>query len=91
MISMSKLSMLLIGLLCLSSVLVTGQSAERANRNTLPFYGDSRPWTRWWWFASMIQKNDIADNLSWLKENGFGGVEIAWVYPLNRFNKNDTT
>jgi alpha-L-rhamnosidase len=48
------------------------------------FYNDSKPWTRWWWFASMIDKASIADNLAWLKENGFGGVEVAWVYPLNR-------
>jgi hypothetical protein len=51
------------------------------------FYTDSRPWTRWWWFASEIKKEDLADNLVWLKKNGFGGVEIAWVYPLNRMKK----
>jgi hypothetical protein len=50
-------------------------------------YNDSRPWTRWWWFASMIDRASVADNLSWLKNNGFGGVEIAWVYPLNRMKK----
>ena len=38
----------------------------------------------------MITKADIKDNLVWLKSNGFGGVEIAWVYPLNRKEK-DTT
>ena len=48
---------------------------------------DSRPWTRWWWFASLISKADISDNLVWLKNNGFGGVEVAWVYPLNRMKK----
>lgn len=48
------------------------------------FYADSRPYTRWWWFASLIKEEDIRDNLDWLRENGFGGVEIAWVYPLNR-------
>jgi len=51
------------------------------------FYSDSRPWTRWWWFASEIKKEDISDNLIWLQKNGFGGVEIAWVYPLNRMKK----
>lgn len=50
-------------------------------------YSDSRPWTRWWWFATEIDKASIEDNLSWLKSNGFGGVEIAWVYPLNRMKK----
>lgn len=51
----------------------------------------SKPYTRYWWFASEIKKEDVKWNLDWLKENGFGGVEIAWVYPLNRNNKNDTS
>jgi hypothetical protein len=29
----------------------------------------------------------VEDNLVWLKNHGFGGVEIAWVYPLNRMQK----
>ncbi len=44
---------------------------------------DSRPYTRWWWFASEIRREDIAAQLDWLKAHNFGGVEIAWVYPLN--------
>ena len=45
-------------------------------------YNNSKPATRWWWFADFIKKEDISFQLDWLKENGFGGVEIAWVYPL---------
>lgn len=56
-----------------------------------PFELTSRPYIRYWWFASTIKKEDIRYNLNWLKENGFGGVEIAWVYPLNRFNPLDKT
>ncbi|MDT8400574.1 MAG: glycosyl hydrolase [Bacteroidales bacterium] len=43
----------------------------------------SKPFARYWWFASEIKKEDIRYNLNWLKEKGFGGVELAWVYPLN--------
>jgi hypothetical protein len=50
-------------------------------------YSSSKPLTRWWWFASEIQKKDVASQLDWLKANGFGGVEVAWIYPLNRMNK----
>jgi len=63
----------------------------KSDANILPGnsqpYEDSRPWTRWWWFASTIDETSVADNLVWLKNNGFGGVEIAWVYPLNRMKK----
>ena len=60
---------------------------DQPDLSTSRFYTNSRPWTRWWWFAAEIQKMDLADNLIWLKKNGFGGVEIAWVYPLNRMKK----
>jgi len=56
-----------------------------------PFNDSAKPYTRYWWFASMISEEDVKYNLDWLKANGFGGVEIAWVYPLNRFNPEDTT
>jgi hypothetical protein len=49
--------------------------------------GNNKPYTRWWWFASEIKENDIREQLDWLKSNGFGGVEIAFVYPLNRMIK----
>lgn len=52
---------------------------------------NDKPYSRYWWFASQISENDVRYNLNWLQSNGFGGVEIAWVYPLNRFNPKDTS
>ena len=51
------------------------------------FYPSSKPCTRWWWFATEIRKPDIKYQLDWLKSMNFGGVEIAWVYPLYRYQK----
>jgi len=73
--------------------------SARANPGTLqenrsrkePFGGISAPYARYWWFASLIQKEDIQSNLDWLKKNGFGGVEIAWVYPLNARDQSNTS
>lgn len=45
------------------------------------FFKSSKPYTRWWWFASAITQEDIDAQLQWLKDNNFGGVEIAWLYP----------
>lgn len=42
-----------------------------------------KPYARWWWFSGPIEPDDIRHQLDWLKANGFGGVEIAWVYPLD--------
>jgi hypothetical protein len=44
----------------------------------------ARPFTRWWWFSGPIQIEAIVAQLQWVRANGFGGVEIAWVYPLER-------
>lgn len=46
------------------------------------FYKSSKPYTRWWWFSGEIKEEAITFQLDWLKRNNFGGVEIAWVYPL---------
>ncbi|HJW28659.1 MAG TPA: glycosyl hydrolase [Saprospiraceae bacterium] len=51
------------------------------------FYPNSKPCTRWWWFATKIKKEDIRYQLNWMKQMNFGGVEIAWVYPLYRYQK----
>ncbi|MEI6680999.1 MAG: glycosyl hydrolase [Bacteroidota bacterium] len=83
---------ILISAILLLTLMISAKSQEKATR-IMPglasshIYVDARPWTRWWWFASVIDKASVADNLGWLKNNGFGGVEIAWVYPLNRMKK----
>ena len=48
------------------------------------FYKTSKPCTRWWWFASEIDETEIESQLDWLRDKGFGGVEIAWIYPPGR-------
>jgi hypothetical protein len=42
-----------------------------------------QPYTRWWWFSGPISKSAIRRQLRWVPDNGFGGVEVAWVYPLD--------
>ena len=57
-------------------------SACRPQAQDPALYASGRPYTRWWWFASEIDVNDVRDQLVWLRDHGFGGVEIAWVYPM---------
>lgn len=44
-------------------------------------YASAKPWTRWWWFAGEVPEADIVRQLDWVAANGFGGVELAFVYP----------
>ncbi|NNE13635.1 MAG: hypothetical protein HKN51_01580 [Saprospiraceae bacterium] len=55
------------------------------HESALPYYPTTKPGTRWWWFATKIKESDIRHQLDWVKTNNFGAVEIAWVYPLYRY------
>ena len=44
-------------------------------------FPDSRPFTRWWWLKGPFNKADIKAQLAWMKQQGFGGVELAWIFP----------
>ncbi len=46
-----------------------------------PMFTTSKPFARWWWFSGKIVHGEIDEQLDWFAKNGFGGVEIAWVYP----------
>ncbi|MCB0734814.1 MAG: hypothetical protein KDC76_09540 [Bacteroidetes bacterium] len=61
--------------------------AKPESDNRPSYYPTSKPIARWWWFATDVQNSDIAHQLNWAKDMNFGGVEIAWVYPLHRFNR----
>ncbi|MEO0161885.1 MAG: glycosyl hydrolase [candidate division WOR-3 bacterium] len=45
-------------------------------------YKNSRPYVRWWWFSGRIDPEVIKYQLDWCKKNNFGGVELAFMYPL---------
>ncbi|MBL0174039.1 MAG: hypothetical protein IPP94_02035 [Ignavibacteria bacterium] len=68
-------------LLLLVVVLLSSAAAQQRD-GVVPREYAQRPLTRWWWFASVIDTNDVAAQLDWVERSGFGGVEIAWVYPL---------
>ena len=81
-----NLTKLLIVLLILISASNLSAQEKAERQSQFPEFS-SKPYARYWWFASKIKEDDVRFNLDWLKAHGFGGVEVAWVYPLNRFNK----
>ncbi len=54
------------------------------DRTAASYYRSCKPLTRWWWFAAEIGVKDVEEQLDWVKANDFGGVEIAWIYPVGR-------
>ena len=41
---------------------------------------EMKPWTRWWWPASAVDKENLTRELSAYAEAGLGGVEITPIY-----------
>lgn len=39
-----------------------------------------RPWTRWWWMGSAVDRAGLTAELEALRAAGFGGVEITPIY-----------
>ena len=40
------------------------------------------PMMRWWWFGPSVQRAELDRELTAMARAGFGGVEVAYVYPL---------
>jgi len=62
-------------------------STDAEEPEVVSFYPSAKPCTRWWWFATEIKKPDIKHQLDWAKDHNFGGVEVAWIYPLYRYQR----
>ncbi|MEZ2346177.1 glycosyl hydrolase [Terriglobus sp. RCC_193] len=43
---------------------------------------DARPMVRWWWFGPAVTKEEIGREIDQMHAGGFGGFELASVYPL---------
>ena len=41
---------------------------------------EMKPWTRWWWLGSAVDKPNLSRDIKLLDEAGFGGVEVTPIY-----------
>ena len=41
---------------------------------------ENKPWTRWWWFGSAVDKPNLTRELEAIAAADFGGVEITPIY-----------
>ena len=48
----------------------------------------AKPWTRWWWMGSAVDKKNLRKNLIALDKAGIGGVEITPIYGVKGEEKN---
>jgi hypothetical protein len=76
------IAVLLIGLSSVAGVCDPGPASQRpaTEEAWLPITAECKPWTRWWWLGSAVDKKNVTRSLEEFKQAGFGGVEITPIY-----------
>lgn len=68
-------------LISLSSILLLSNCSSNETLSPWPEINKTtKPWTRWWWLGSAVEKAEIRKTLLAFHEAGLGGVEIACIY-----------
>jgi hypothetical protein len=60
-----------------------GAGAERGQAAALAWprvTSQSKPWTRWWWLGSAVNRRDLSDVLAKYEAAGLGGLELTPIY-----------
>lgn len=52
-----------------------------------PISNTTKPWIRWWWEGSAVNKKDLTRNLQQFQQAGLGGVEITPIYGIHGYEK----
>jgi hypothetical protein len=83
-----KQPILIFALALMLAITFTSSCVKKSNDAqdgfSITAYDSGKPYTRWWWHAMKFTEADLRDQLVWLRDNGFGGVEISFIYPVNR-------
>lgn len=72
-------------LVLLSSCATLGRAAETPALGWPQVTRDNKPWTRWWWPGSAVDKASLTQQLEKFDAAGIGGVEITPIYGANGY------
>ncbi len=70
----------LLTLLFAAPAWVESPAAQPSQRAWPPIVAETKPWTRWWWQGSAVDKASISAQLQALARAGIGGVEVTPIY-----------
>lgn len=62
------------------AALAAGGNADMSEMSWPNPTRECRPWTRWWWLGSAVDKENLTDLLEQYAKAGLGGVEICPIY-----------
>ncbi|WP_149525488.1 glycosyl hydrolase [Sphingobacterium hotanense] len=63
------------------------QSPAEAQTTWPQVQKEMKPWTRWWWPGSAVDKKNLSAELTKLADAGFGGVEVTPIYGAKGFEQ----
>ena len=67
-------------LLVAASASMESPAAQRGPRGWPPITAETKPWTRWWWQGSAVDRPSLTAQLEALAAAGIGGVEVTPIY-----------
>ncbi len=59
---------------------VASLAAQRSQRTWPAITAESKPWTRWWWQGSAVDRRSLTAELDALAAAAIGGVEVTPIY-----------
>ncbi len=72
---------LLAGFFAVTVVALSALSAQQPRERDWPaITRETKPWTRWWWHGSAVDRVELTRELHALRDAGIGGVEITPIY-----------
>src|SRR5262245_40293549 len=80
--SMARVLSLVFALATALPLFVTNAGGQYSNTllNWPPVTSQTRPWTRWWWQGSAVNKRDLTAEMEKYQKAGLGGLEITPIY-----------
>jgi hypothetical protein len=67
-------------LLLFAAAAWTKSTAQVGDRGWPSIVAESKPWTRWWWHGSAVDRGSLTTQLEALAASGIGGVEVTPIY-----------
>jgi glycosyl hydrolase family 106( putative alpha-L-rhamnosidase) len=62
---------------------ISAPVAQNRERGWPPISDETKPWTRWWWQGSAVDRASLTANLEALAAAGIGGVEVTPIYGVH--------
>lgn len=66
-------------------VLLAAQLSVRAQLQWPAISAQTKPWTRWWWMGSAVDRTGLAANMQKYAAAGIGGLELTPIYGVHGY------